>query len=89
MSDLDRVSGKMAAKRMRLIEEVSDKLYVETGTFEGQLGLDLAYLYPAIAKGTYVEWDADSGTLELFRELFPEDHDVWLNIQVMSEEERD
>jgi len=78
---------KTPRERIELISEVSEALYAATSTFEGQVGLDLAYLYPAIAKGTVVEWGApfQTETINLFRELFPAEHAVWNSIVVMAE----
>ena len=44
-------------ERADLLAEVSEALYAATSSFaEDDLGTDLAYLYPAIIKGTQVQW---------------------------------
>jgi hypothetical protein len=76
-----------------LIAEVGDALYAATESLE-PIGLDLAYLYPAIAAGTVVEWsepltgpddesDRYTNTVKLLRHLFPPDHAVWRHIRVV------
>ena len=49
--------GRTLQERADLVAEVADTLYENTSSFSGDdLGTDLAYLYPAIIKGTQVEW---------------------------------
>jgi hypothetical protein len=50
-------NGRTLRERADLVAEVADTLYANTGTFSGDdLGTDLAYVYPAIIRGTQVEW---------------------------------
>lgn len=49
--------GRSLFERADLLIQVSDALYAATNTFdEDSLGTDLAYLYPAIIKGSQVQW---------------------------------
>lgn len=79
-------------EKIALITEVADKLYDATNTFEGEVGLQLSYLYPAIAKGGDVDWlEAfedmgelnDKAIIELFRSLFPSEHAIWQYIRII------
>lgn len=82
-----------AERRLRLITEVADKMYSETETFEGELGVALSYLYPAIARGTAVEWEMASPSgapreqelIDMFMGLFPPEHPIWDHIDILEE----
>jgi len=72
-------------EKIALMIEVAEKLYGATDTFEGDVGLQLAYLYPAIAKGNYVGWeDSEKVIIELFHSLFPIGHAIWQYIKISS-----
>ena len=56
VQNIDR-HGRSLFERADLLAEVSEALYAATSSFAGDdLGTDLAYLYPAIIKGTQVQW---------------------------------
>lgn len=88
------MSGKPEA--VALITEISDAIFEETLSLE-PMSLDLAYLYPAIVKGTTVEWnepttdpddesDRYTNTLKLLRHLFPPEHAIWAYIEIIPAE---
>jgi hypothetical protein len=74
-------------EKIALIVEVADKLYDATNTFEGEVGLQLAYFYPAIARGGFVDFleNTEKETIELFRSLFPPEHVIWQHISLRAE----
>jgi hypothetical protein len=78
------------AERCRLAGEVYDKVFDYSESFyENNLGADLAHLLGAILDNdppgtdrSWVDWaDGCEPTLELFRKIFPPDHDVWRFIE--------
>lgn len=70
-------------QRLGLIREVYDFVYKKSGTFNGSLGRDLAYLLGAIAKGTKCEFLGVSQIVTILRKL-PKKHEVWASITVLS-----
>ena len=83
-------------KAVALIAEISDAIFENTESLE-PIALDLAYLYPAIVKGTIVEWyepttdpddasDRYTNTLKLLRHLFPPEHAIWAHIVIIPAE---
>ena len=77
--------------RIALIREVMETCMRETESFVGdELGMELAYLFGAVAKARdaeCVEWSKDSHEyhLDLFRTLFPADHLVWQFIEIIDD----
>jgi len=73
------------------IEEWSDWFYANTETFEGELGMQLAYLWPAIIKGNQIEVDIDSAIVRVLNENAvpndeqPEPNSIWSYIDAVAE----
>jgi len=79
-------SPEEAVKRLELITEVWDEFFERTESFEdGEVGMWLAYLLGAIAKGEgfdlwpHPDYDAFR---QILREAFPPGHRVWSHITV-------
>jgi len=72
-------------KRAELAQRVYEEVLAHTETFDGDLGVQLAYLLGAILKNDRIELHLDVveevEVLEFFRAIFPEDHPVWAHIQ--------
>ena len=76
-----------------LVMEVHDILVANTESLAvGDLATDLPYLYVAILRGSYVElyepetdddYDLYTNTVKLLRHCFPEQHPVWLHVQLV------
>lgn len=64
------------------IREWSKWFYEKTNTFNGALGRQLAYLWPAIANDTQIEVSPSSAIVRLLiKEKFP-DENIWNYIDV-------
>lgn len=69
--------------RIHLILTWSTWFYDHTETFNGALGLSLAYLWPAIARGGRIEVAAHSAIVRLLkREGIPPRSEIWNYIDV-------
>jgi endogenous inhibitor of DNA gyrase (YacG/DUF329 family) len=55
-------------KRIALVTEWYDWMMDRAETFKGELGMHLAYLWPAILKGTCIEVEPNSEIVKLLRE---------------------
>lgn len=74
------------------VHEVSERLYVGTDSFE-PVGMDLAYLFAALAKGASDEWyepegpqdgpDRYTNVVKLCRGIFPEGHRLWQHVTIV------
>jgi hypothetical protein len=73
-------------KRATLAVQVYDHAMDGSETFEGELGVQLAYLFGAILKGTHISLDMkndEENEVHQFLEvLFPPEHAVWGYIEV-------
>ena len=54
-------------KRLRLIQRWSDWFYAHTDTRGGPLGMELAYLFTAMAKDPSVELKANTALVRILR----------------------
>jgi hypothetical protein len=68
-------------QRARLAQLVYEEALEHTETFEGDLGMYLAYLMGAILKNDRIELFQDVATqvevLGFFKTMFPAEHPVW------------
>ena len=70
-------------ERLLLIEEVYTKLILATESFEpGNIGMELAYLFGAIAKCNLCEWSGNSAIVQLLQQNFHQNHPVWRFIEI-------
>lgn len=83
---------KTAEEKVEFIKKWSDWFYQHTdsfghGNYPGDiLGVDLAYLYAAICRGTYVELYKNTELVELLKANdIPKDNDIWSYIKVIDE----
>ena len=64
--------------RLELIKEWSDWFYARTDSFEGELGLQLAYLWPAIAKAHKIEVSPSSAIVRVLEQFHVPPHSpIW------------
>lgn len=74
-------------KRAELAIRVYDEVFGETESFEGPLGVQLAYLLAAILKGTHIQLSLknieENEVHQFFQILFPEGHPVWAHVKVV------
>ena len=78
---------KHYAERCELISRVSEAVYNSTDSFEGEVGMQLAYLLWEIADPSQgVDWVAlgSSEVYTLFSGLFDKDDEVWNYIRLPS-----
>lgn len=72
-------------KRAELARRVYEEALSHTETFDGDLGVQLAYLFGAILKNDRLQLHLDvveeAEVLEFFQAIFPEGHPVWAFIQ--------
>lgn len=71
-----------AAKRLKLINEISEKAMGEFSLF----GEDLAYLFYAIADGRFCEWDNDREIVRFLHDNFSGMHAVWRHVKTTEPE---
>lgn len=68
-------------KRAELVRRVYEEAFEQTETFEGELGMQLAYLFGAILKGDHIVLeltDAEQAEVfEFFEIMFEKNHPVW------------
>ena len=80
-------------KRAELAVRVYDEVIEGSETFEGELGIQLAYLLGAILKGTQITLDMSNveqdEVHQFFGLLFPGDHPVWSHVRVENQGEND
>lgn len=73
-------------KRAALAVRVYDEALEGAGTFEGELGMQLAYLVGAILKGDkitlHMEDPEENEVHQFFELLYSKDHPVWVHIGV-------
>lgn len=71
-----------AQKRLKLVQQVYQTFINVTESFtEDHIGVDLAYLFGAIAKNSCCHWDVDRPIILVLREQFTELHPVWQYIR--------
>lgn len=73
-------------KRAALAQRVYEEALAHTETFDGDFGIQLAYLFGAILKNDRIILMTDSApehaeVLEFFKAIWPENHPVWSHIQ--------
>lgn len=78
------------AEKIALVKGLSDWFYENTNSFEGEIGMQLAYLWPAILKDTTIEARESSELIQCARgqwdnETLPPDHAFWKFITLTSE----
>lgn len=75
-----RCNGGLLA-RAELAQNVYETALAATETFEGDLGMQLAYLFGAILKGTTITLDLaepeEFEVHEFFQSMFEREHPVW------------
>lgn len=80
-----RCNGGLLA-RAELAKGVYEDALAASETFEGDFGMQLAYLFGAILKGTSITLDCavaeEAEVLELLEGIFQKNHPVWVYIQV-------
>ncbi|HWY35150.1 MAG TPA: hypothetical protein VNX68_10930 [Nitrosopumilaceae archaeon] len=80
-----------AKKKIKLIKTWSKWFYEHSDTYEeGTLGADLAYLYAAICKDTYIEVsEKDCDLVKLLRQegISEEDYKIWDYIHLVNFDE--
>ncbi len=73
-------------KRAALAERVYQEAIDATETFEGDFGMQLAYLFGAILKNSNINLDTnvaeEAEVLEFFRTIFNDQHPVWAHISI-------
>lgn len=73
-------------KRAELAQRVYEEALSHTETFDGDLGVQLAYLFGAILKNDRIDLHRDvveeAEVLEFFQAIFPEKHPVWEYIRL-------
>lgn len=74
--------------RANLAQKVYNKAFEATGSFEGELGLQLAYLFGAILKDACIELDVNNNVeqnevLQLLEGIFDKSDAVWNHIKVL------
>ena len=82
----ENIEKRSDKERLELIKEWSDWFYARSETFAGELGLQLAYLWPAIAKAHKIEVSPNSTivkTLHHFR--VPKHSPIWEYIDQVEE----
>jgi hypothetical protein len=77
-----------AVEKIEFIQDWSDWFYDHSATFEGELGRQLAYLYPAIVKDEQIEVSSESEIVKLLtdNDIAPDDP-IWNYIDVVVDEE--
>lgn len=74
--------------RANLAVRVYDEVFADAETFEGELGLQLAYLLAAILKDKQIELDMENmdqnEVHQFFKILFEESHPVWKHVSVVN-----
>lgn len=88
-SGYSQLEDRSASERMDLVCRVSKWIYDNTDSLEGRLGMQLAYLYPAIARAHKVECDPGSHLVELLRGRYSDacpHQEVWEYIDVLTED---
>lgn len=62
--------------------EINDRLIDMTESLE-DVALDLAYLYPAILRDSYIEIFREMKTHKLFKDTFSTKHFIWKYIKIV------
>lgn len=69
----------------RFIADWSDWFYENTNSFDGALGRQLAYLWPAVVKGNQIEVVPQSAIVKRLRQAgVPASNAIWNYIDVVS-----
>ena len=84
--------SRSTEERAAIIREWSDWFYDHADTFAGHLGMQLAYLWPAVIKATQIEVEEDSPIVQLLRwvpdgDAVPADAVIWDYIDVVPAED--
>ena len=70
-------------QRARLISQWATRFYDMTESWNGPPGMQLAYLFAAIARGSYVALTRNSALVRLLRqEIVPANNPIWRFIQI-------
>jgi len=70
-------------QRARLIAQWAGRLYDMTASWQGPIGMQLAYLFAAIARGSHVALKRHSALVRLLRqEAVPASDPIWKYIQI-------
>ena len=79
-----------ALRRVKLALQVYEEALAATETFDGDLATYLAYLFPAILKGSHIDLHLDNiiedEVHQYFTSMFSPDHPVWGYIKVSAAE---
>lgn len=97
MADHSKIQARTARDRIDLIKKWSDWFYEATGTWApdaaGNLGMHLAYLFTAMAKGTLIEVQEHDEIIKCLRGQegydvapVPKTEDIWEYIKFLDEE---
>lgn len=74
--------------RAQLAQRVYDEALEHTETFEGDFGMQLAYLFGAILNGRHITLHfgvcTEREVLEFFQIIWPKDHPVWEHVKIDS-----
>lgn len=85
-----KLEKRSSDDRVDLINKWSHWFYDNTESFEGKLGMQLAYLWAAISKGTKIEVDPSSPLIRLLRQKqVPETELIWEYIDCLAETEEE
>jgi len=70
-------------QRARLIAQWAGRLYDMTASWQGPIGMQLAYLFAAMARGSHVALKRHSALVRLLRqEAVPASDPIWKYIQI-------
>jgi hypothetical protein len=88
LPEYEALEKRTPEQRLELIKTWSDWFYQRTESFEGELGLQLAYLWPAIAKAHVIEVSASSCIVKLLEKfLVPKHSEIWGYIDQINDDE--
>lgn len=78
------MKAKSDKRKVQLIKDWSQWFYDHSNSFESRVGAQLAYLYAAIANGTYVELKKHCALVRVLRDNnIPKTDDIWGYIKVV------
>jgi len=78
-----------AKDKIKLISKWSIWFYEHTETFDGEIGRQLAYLWPAIANDSKIEVDPNSEIVSILLEHDPNmTKTIWSYMDIVPEEQR-
>lgn len=73
---IDEEKTRKLLERAQLVIRWAEWAYENTDTFEGELGVSLAYLWPAILKGGHVGTSKEEALYQLLKDI-PRDDPIW------------